>query len=273
VAYKGFQPLQDERMILTKKPHPFAMLDISSFWLLLSGIGVAHFIYYPEIATLLRTYLHFDFAVRHTYHLMWFLSVLVPLTIMAIFRVSFRYISVLLLLVVANIALQWKVAPRLNIPLEAHPHLGSYLLIIVGLIGIAGSEVYRRGHRYFITNKRVISRFGVLRRSERMVLYSKIDDLLTQKGGFGGLFNFGTVIPITSSGIGTGQDSAHGGAMVGGGKMGLGAGMFAGGSKSQTVPRALAAYVVFKVSNPEEVAQIIIENMEKREYVRDPQGR
>jgi len=176
---------------------------------------------------------------------------------------------VLLLLIIGRGLIAWKGREWLGFleGLPARPE--NLLLMAVGLIGVAGVEVFRRGHRYYLTTSRIVARFGTLRTSERITLYSKIDDLMLQKGLLGGVFNFGTVIPITATGLGMGQDMAIAGAGVGGGKAGVGAGLFAAGGKAKNVPRELSIYVLYRIKRPEAARDLILEEMSARERPRE----
>ena len=263
-----FEPLPGEEVLLITRPHPLAMLDLMTFWLCLAALGAVYIVYYQRLSAFLAGTVHFEFLVSHAYDLIWFASILVPLIIMAVFRINFGYVLTLLALMAGNIFLQWKVAPRLGLSPVEHAHLENYMLIAAGLIGVAGVELFRRGHRYYLTSHRIVARFGSLKVSERSALYSKIDDLLLQKGLLGGVLNFGTVIPITSSGLGMGQDLALGGAAIGGGKAGVGGGLFAAGGKAKNVPRALSIYVLFKIKKPEAARNLILQEMQARERPR-----
>jgi hypothetical protein len=55
---------------------------------------------------------------------------------------------------------------------------------------------------------------------------------------------------------------------VGGGKGGIGAGLFAAGSKAKNVPRALSIYVLFQIKKPEEARNLIMQEMQARERPR-----
>lgn len=262
------QLLPGEEVLLMKRPHPLAMLDLMLFWFSLALLGALYIIYYPQLSALLKGKVQINFLVKHAYDVFWFVSILLPLIIMAVFRISFGYVLTLLALIAGNILLQWKVEPHLGPAKGAHAHLENYMLIAAGLFGMAAVEVFRRGHRYYLTSKRIVARFGILKVTERSILYSKIDDLILQKGLLGGMLNFGTVIPVTSSGLGMGQDLAMGGAALGGGKGGIGAGLFAAGGKAENVPRDLSIYVLFKVKNPEEARNLILQEMQARELPR-----
>ena len=277
-----FSPLRGEKALMVTRPHLLSMLGLGLFWVFIGAVGVAHLHYYPRLMALVQGKVqadlsplawlpHFDFVVRHAYDLVWVLSLLIPLVIMAIFRINFGYVLTLLGLIAANLLIQWKLEPRLNLPLGHHANLENYLLIAVGLCGVVGCEVYRRGHRYFLTTHRIVARFGAVKVSERITLYSKIDDLILQQGLLGKFFNFGTVIPITSSGLGMGQDLAIAGAQMGGGaggRAGVAAGLFAAGGKAQNVPRELSIYVLYKIKDPQKARDLILEEMHARERPR-----
>ncbi len=263
-----FQPLPGEEVLLMTRPHPLALLDLMLFWLSLAVLGALYIIYYPQLSAMLKEKVQIEFIVKHTYDVVWFVSIMLPLIIIAIFRINFGYVLMLLALAVGNVLLQWKVAPHLGLAQSAHAHLENYMLIAVGLFGVAAVEIFRRGHRYYLTSQRIVARFGILKVMERSAIYSKIDDLILQKGLLGGILNFGTVIPVTSSGLGMGQDLALGGAAVGGGKGGIGVGLFAAGGKAKNVPRALSIYVLFKIKKPEDARNIILQEMQARERPR-----
>ena len=267
--FASFQPLPGERVLLMRRPHPLAMMDLMLFWLSLAVLGALYIIYYPQLSAMLKEKVQIDFIVKHTYDVVWFASILLPLIIMAIFRINFGYVFMLLALVAGNVLLQWKVEPHLGLAKGMHANLENYMLIAVGLFGVAAVEVFRRGHRYYLTSQRIVAHFGILKVIERSALYSKIDDLILQKGVLGGILDYGTVIPITSSGLGMGQDLALGGAAAGVGKGGIGAGLFAAGGKAKNVPRALSIYVLFQIKKPEEARNLIMQEMQAREHPRN----
>lgn len=273
-----FQLLRNEELILAARPHPLAFLGLMLFWLFIAGLGAAHIHYRPivmgavldpaPVGWLVSWVRQADFLVSHAYDVIWFASLLLPLVVMAVFRVNFGYVLTLLGLLAANFLLQWKVEPRLGLPAGTHAHLENYLLIAVGVIGVIGVEFFRRGHRYYLTTHRMVARFGSLKVSERSTLYSKIEDLVLQQGPLGKIFGFGTVIPITSTGLGMGQDLAIAGAQAGAGKGPLSAGLFAAGGKIQNVPRDLSIYVLYKIKNPAHARNLILQEMSARERPR-----
>jgi len=106
------------------------------------------------------------------------------------------------------------------------PFTKLWVLVIAAALGMALAELYRRGHRYFITNYRIVMRKGVIRRVERDLIYDRITDVYVKQGLLGRIFNFGTVIPITALSFGAGEEMAgiHAESTRGGGTIDVGAG-------------------------------------------------
>ena len=267
-----FELLDEEELLLVTRPHPLAMTGLMLFWLGIGALGVVFIIEYPRLTGGLGQVKFLGPVAARVYDVIWVAALLVPLVLMAVFRINFKYVIVLALLLAARVLIAWKGYELLGINPDPHPHLENYLLIAVGLLGIIGVEFFRRGHRYYLTNKRIVARFGRVSVSERSTLYSKIDDLVLQKPFLGRLFNFGTVIPITSTGLGMGQDLAVAGATAGAGKGPLSAGLFAAGGKVKNVPRDLSLYVLYRIKNPEQARNLIMEEMENREGARNPRS-
>jgi hypothetical protein len=264
-----FKLMPGEELLLMTKPHPLAMLGLMFFWLFIGALGVAFKVYYPDIIVYFKHAswsLLPDFMVQNAYDVVWAAALLLPLIIMAVFRINFGYVIVLLLLLAARGLIWWKAESQLGIKADAH--LENYLLMAVGVIGVIGVELFRRGHRYYLTSMRIVARFGTLHTSERSTLYSKIDDLMLQKSFIGSFFNFGTVIPITATGLGMGQDMAIAGASAGAGKGPIGASLFAAGAKAKNVPRELSIYVLYRVKAPEHARNLILQEMHARERPR-----
>ncbi len=116
------------------------------------------------------------------------------------------------------------------------------LLAVASLPLLGLAEVDRRSHRYFLTNLRVVFQGGVLVQKERQLKYESVTDLDGTQGALGAMFDYGTLIPVTQSGFGLGNDTSQAGLAVGGGgeKAGLfgGAAVTAGGGKEVATGRA-----------------------------------
>lgn len=81
-------------------------------------------------------------------------------------------------------------------------------LALFGLAGLLSAELYRRSHRYIVTNARIFTHAGIFAPDERTVPLAKVTDLELDRHIIGHIFRYGTVIPLTASGVGMGTDFA-----------------------------------------------------------------
>ena len=192
---------------------------------------------------------------------MWFGALVIPALIFSILQISWRWVIIYFLIGVLGTYLVLRLGWEL---FDLY-----YLTIGISIIGIFLAELYKRGHEYTIRNYRIIAHLGFLGAIERNIFYSKITEIFVDQGFLGKLFNFGSIIPITPSGIGTGEDAAKvtvgTGAAQGVGPSQIGVGVGVTGEKSVTVPRGRSAFILYGVPNPDEIKRIILENMKKAE--------
>ncbi len=129
--------------------------------------------------------------------------------------------------------------------------------IAVSIVGFLIVELYRRSHKYVITNLRIIFKGGIFTKRERTIRYDKIADIDAKQGVLGQIFGFGTIIPVSQSGFGLGSDKtmAAGGVAVGGTKARLFG--FAGGGKEVQTPIARSYYELHGVYPYKDVKQLV----------------
>lgn len=129
--------------------------------------------------------------------------------------------------------------------------------IAVSIIGFLIVELYRRSHKYIITNLRIIFKGGIFTKRERTIRYDKIADIDAKQGVLGQIFGFGTIIPVSQSGFGLGSDKtmAAGGLEVGTTKARLFG--FAGGGKEVQTPIARSYYELHGVYPYKSVKQLV----------------
>ncbi|MBU0762004.1 MAG: PH domain-containing protein, partial [Candidatus Altiarchaeota archaeon] len=146
--------------------------------------------------------------------------------------------------------------------LHLSPDAAYTISIFYCFIGIYLVELYRRAHVFFITNYRVVTEVNFLSHKRNELSYDKINNVVLEQGIIASILNFGTIIPVTASGLGMGADfsavSVGGMGQVKGGPF-LG-GQVTGGRTVQT-PRARSMYCLFGVTNPEEVHKLITKYM------------
>ncbi len=143
------------------------------------------------------------------------------------------------------------------------------VLALASVIWLILVDLGRRRYRYYITNFRIVIESGLLSSEERSVFYSKIVDVVMKKGFLGRLFGYGSIIPITASELGTGEEAVIAMSEV---KVGKGIGVGVGGARTIKVTRSMASQVIYGVRNPERIYKMILENMRKHEgtyYLQD----
>jgi membrane protein YdbS with pleckstrin-like domain len=143
-------------------------------------------------------------------------------------------------------------------------HWDDYIMPFIPLYAIAVSifgflivELYRRSHKYIITNLRIIFKGGIFTKRERTIRYDKIADIDAKQGVLGQIFAFGTIIPVSQSGFGLGSDKtmAVGGVEVGTKKARFFG--FAGGGKEVQTPIARSYYELHGVYPYKDVKQLV----------------
>jgi Bacterial PH domain len=129
--------------------------------------------------------------------------------------------------------------------------------IAVSIIGFLIVELYRRSHKYIITNLRIIFKGGIFTKRERTIRYDKIADIDAKQGVLGQIFGFGTIIPVSQSGFGLGSDKtmAAGGVEVGSTKARFFG--FVGGGKEVQTPIARSYYELHGVYPYKDVKQLV----------------
>ncbi len=123
-------------------------------------------------------------------------------------------------------------------------------------------QAYRRGHRYLITDRRIVLAKTFWGRTARELHYDKIADLIVTTSFWGRRLHYGTIIPVSESGLGLGADMS--GAAVGAAVKTIKnitlAGAVLGGRDIQ-MPRAATYYELYGIHNPEKVHAGISDNI------------
>ncbi len=239
-----------EELIRALRPHPLAFYRLYGIWTYLALVGV-YFSTGPRIEIL-------DMSPETSARILWWLSILVPAVLIALFRINWRWLFALA--IPGLLAFSLPSQPEYNTFVEG---LGlfwlsdqNHILTAFGLLGILGTEEHRRSHRYYITNWRLIMESGHLGVHRRTLLYRNINDLVVEQSFPGKIFNFGTIIPITASGLGLGDDFSMAGAAVGTRGM-----IAAGGGKTGSPPRGRSHPRLEGGGRPEQVHDLIISLM------------
>ncbi len=133
----------------------------------------------------------------------------------------------------------------------------------VGLIGLLSVDAYRRSFTYYLTDNRIVIQGNFLmKRSERQVRYNHIEDIKMEQGIVGTILGYGTVLPLTGSGLGTGSDESMIIAGSGAEVKGLGIGLLGGSRTSSKRIRHNPHDCLYGVPQPSKVRDLITENIQ-----------
>ena len=138
------------------------------------------------------------------------------------------------------------------------------LTLLVGGGGMVIVDQYRRSFTYYLTDIRIAMHqdFLGLSKNERQVRYNHIEDIKLLQSFFGRIFGFGTVVPVTGSGLGTGTDEAMMIAAVGGEVKGFAAGLAGGSRRSARRATQDPRDSLYGVPDPGRVRDLIAQNIQ-----------
>jgi hypothetical protein len=242
--------LNDEQVEKIVSPHPLSFMKLQSLciFLIVWGLVLAWLVNFSEWKDIISS--NAWFAV-----LIWGLILLLVGIIASLLTIQwsifFLYLGIFLTGLLLMLWQNWLNAASIFIP---------FFSVGMSIVGFLMVELYRRSHKYIITNLRIIFQGGVLTKRERTVRYDKISDIDGKQGILGQMFKFGTIIPISQSGFGLGSDKtfAGGGVEIAPKKIGF-LGFFGGGKEVQT-PRARSYYELHGVYPYKEIRKLV-ENM------------
>lgn len=192
---------------------------------------------------------------------LWTSALIFSALVVSVFKIQWKWLLMMAAVGVASPLL----ALRLGMPAATSYNFG----IMFALLGILGVEAYRRSHNFYLTDMRIVTEVCFIDHKSNEISYDKINNLVLEQDIFGRLFGFGTLIPVTASGVGMGSDFSA--VTVGAaGKIPRGpfaVGAVTGGRSIQT-PRTRSMYAVFGVPDPEKVQAILSEHI--HEFVEAP---
>jgi hypothetical protein len=240
--------LNNEKVEKVLSPHPLSFMGFQSLciFLIILGIVIGWIVNFSDMKELFENYL-----ISIT---VWGLVLLVVGVIASLITIRWRIFFLYLLIFLGGFGLilwqGWQDITGVVLP---------FYTVSVSIIGFLIVELFRRSHKYIITNQRISFKGGVLTKRERTLRYDKISDINAKQGIIGQIFSFGTIIPISQSGFGLGSDSsqAAGGVMLGEKRAKL-FGIFGGGKEVQT-PRARSYYELHGVHPYKEIKKLVEE--------------
>ncbi len=250
VSANGIALGKDEELKLVLHPHPLAFWKydaLAGVYLVSAGLLVLIFQF-------LSTNVPISFAIPYLQLGVWWVFLIVPSIIAGLLWVTKQPLIYSGLVAVVGTVLGLWTSSVSTLPV---------LLAASSVLGIVLIEFYRRGHRYFVTNHRlVLSKRAFASSTIRETYYDRISDLVISQGFLGRILDFGTIIPVSQAGLGTGQDIAGAGVGLAGTKKPVTAGVGIFGAKGTTMPRAATYYSLYGVPKVKEVHTLISDLVE-----------
>jgi len=199
-----------------------------------------------------------DFSISIIYKLgLWWIGLLAMGYIGSYFFVTKSFFLSMIGIGILGSLIYFRTSPGFStvIPLYTTVMAGIMFLVI---------DIYRRSHKYILTNKRIVLTRKLGSLEKRSFTYDNITDLRTHKSFLGRLCAFGTITPITPSGFGLGADKSFAAGIFSyRSKKGLQGGFVGGSGREQNLPRTKTYYELFGIRDVDDVAEFIEERIQK----------
>ncbi|MCR6668877.1 MAG: PH domain-containing protein [archaeon YNP-WB-040] len=240
---------EGEELILKLKPHPIAFMELYITGLYVAIASIIARIYADELALKVSKLLGLNIVpIGYMSTLVWAFAIMIPFIVMFIAKSSIKWLAAGLVIVIASIAIKFETGIS-----------ESTSSLFMGVIWLALSNMYKNAHTYYITTDRIISEYKFIREKTREISYQYITDLVVEKGVIGRILNVGTIIPVSTAGLGLGGEIAAISGKIDVKQTGLG--VIAG--TNVVMPKGRSPNVLFGVKDPMKVKEIISKEMAK----------
>ncbi len=201
------------------------------------------------------------FMVKYSPTGLWLSIILISSMAISVFKIEFKWIAALTGICIVSILV--------GVAFDLSPQSIYAIGIMLSIIGAGFVEIYRLAHTFYLTDRRIITQVKLIGQRQNELSYAKINNLVLEQGMIGRLFDFGTVIPITASGLGMGSDFAA--MTIGAGSSSEDGSTVAAaitGGRSVQTPRVRSMFAIFGVKDPKKIQKIVSKNL--HEFVEAP---
>lgn len=256
---KNVETLGEERILASLHPHPLAFAGQALLWVYVLVVSIVMYFMGNQVSTSFRSIPVIGGLLgAYGEYVVYALAIVIPTLIYALVKIVWRYFLLTLLIAVG---VPLVLALVVKLPLRYTFIVGA----VAGILGVLAVEMHRRAHKYIVTDRRIIFEYsGLFKKIRRDLVYSRVSDIILEKGVLGKLFDFGNLIPISQPGLGLGSDMSF---VTLGGSVGkdVRAGLAVTGGRSVKVPRSRSFYMLYGVPHPERVYDMIIEAIKASE--------
>jgi hypothetical protein len=240
---------EGEELILKLKPHPIAFMELYITGVYVAIASIIARIYADELALKVSKLLGLNIVpIGYMSTLVWAFAIMIPFIVMFIAKSSIKWLAAGLIMVIASIAIKFETGIS-----------ESTSSLFMGIVWLALSNMYKNAHTYYITTDRIISEYKFIKEKTREISYQYITDLVVEKGVIGRILNVGTIIPVSTAGLGLGGEIAAISGKIDVKQTSLG--VIAG--TNIVMPKGRSPNVLFGVKDPMKVKEIISKEMAK----------
>lgn len=263
---RDFELFRDEKIEIFLRPHPLSFLKYYLVCFYLAFLAVVLNILYqwlhqnvwlnPSVSWILNALFGIIPGVspEELVFLIIFWAILVLSGILiGVLWISKMPLLYMILIGILGTLLELYLFPRTPVKLM--------VLFFSSILGLILVEVYRRGHKFFLTTYRIIALKKFIGKEVREVMYDKITDIYMSQGLLGRIFNYGTIIPVSESGLGLGEDASFAAISAGTTAKRRSFRVIFGGKRGVSRPRASTYLSLYGVPDPKRVRGLISSKM------------
>ncbi|RAM60062.1 membrane protein [Mesotoga sp. SC_4PWA21] len=129
------------------------------------------------------------------------------------------------------------------------------LFTVAGLLGVIFVEIYRKSFKYEFSDAGVEITHGMFSANSHMIVARHITNVMLKRNFFELIMGVGHVIPVTSSGMGSGDRGVMGGFTTDAGTQSLRGGAFVGSVSTEKEFVANPANCIYGISKPKVVME------------------
>jgi len=246
--------LRGEKVLEEYKPTSLSFISFYAIFAYPLLISLILFVFWNDLEAYFRATSHILFDKISPLLIAIWISMLVPGCLLFLIKVDVKaplfYLSISIVFTILSL-----------MSLDSKKMI-TYSLVVPSILALLIVELYRRGITYMFTDYRIIIRKRFLIYEERSIPYDKIVDVFLVKGILGRIFNYGTVVPVTSSMVGLSVNTAMTSLGGGLGKVdSIHASISA--ARSKITPFWLPPFVIYGIPTPEEVYRFILMKMKE----------
>ena len=250
--------LSDEHVRLRLTPHLMTQIKEYPLWIwililsILSIINPKMVFVYGDLLFETQIYVNNVYHYLNSIHFLlpFYLLVLIPAFTQALLRLEWRpFITFLMISSILIIFCHF---------FKPVDNLAYQLGIWISVIMLCHKEYQRVSTQYILTNRRLVLNHQGHGQTTRSLFLSNIQDVILKTSIIGNFLDYGTVVPLTASGIGTGQSTSTAAVHTALGsrvRIGLGGAE----SKGQTTANSSPEYALVCIPKARQAYKMILE--------------